>query len=112
MPALPGTTGRSRLLALFEQRQRGVFGFVLQEPALAREAAGVAGERAVGADDAVAGDDDADRVQVIGEADGPGAIWVADVFRLLAIGARFACRDAAECGPGTLLIGRAVGFYG
>src|SRR6476660_36924 len=39
---------------------------VLQQRALGVEAAGVAGERAVGADDAVAGDDDRDLVAPVG----------------------------------------------
>ena len=40
----------------------------IQEEALAGQAAAVAGHRAVGADDAVAGDDDGDRVAVVGAA--------------------------------------------
>ena len=42
----------------------------LEEQLLALEAAGVAGEGAVGADDAVARDHDRDRVAAVGEADG------------------------------------------
>ena len=41
-----------------------------QQPALALDAAAIAGERAIGADDAMAGDDDADGIVAIGMADG------------------------------------------
>src|SRR5258708_36848244 len=43
--------------------------FVAQQPALALQAAAEAGEGAVGADDAVAGDDDRDRVGAVGQPD-------------------------------------------
>lgn len=43
--------------------------FVREESALALEPAIVAGERSVGADHAVAGDDEADRVGTVAEAD-------------------------------------------
>src|SRR4051794_443754 len=42
---------------------------VVEEPLFVRQAAGVAGQGAVAADDAVAGDDDGDRVGSVGGAD-------------------------------------------
>ena len=51
-----------------EQRASDVRGLVLEQPSLARQASAKAGERAVGADHAVAGHDDGDGVLPIGEA--------------------------------------------
>lgn len=50
-------------------------GFVIEEPAFAVDAAAVAAEGAVGADDAVTRDDDGDLVFAVGESDGAGAAW-------------------------------------
>ena len=52
--------------------------FVVEEPLLAFEAAGVAGEGAVGADDAVAGDEDGDGIGGVGPGDGPQGRGAAD----------------------------------
>src|SRR5690606_5097801 len=49
-----------------------------QQRLLARQAAAVAGEAAGGADDPVAGDDDADGVAAVGEADGAGRLGAAE----------------------------------
>lgn len=59
---------------------------MLEQPALLVEAAGVAGERAVGADDAVAGDDDGDAVLAVRGADGAIGADASDGARDVAIG--------------------------
>src|SRR4051794_6304810 len=58
--------------------------FVVEQLALHVEAAGVARELAGRADDAMAGDDDADRVHGVGAADGAGD--AAELTRELAVG--------------------------
>ena len=65
--------------------------------------AGIAGERAVRTDDAVAGDDDRDRVAVVGHADGTAGARIADGGGELAIGARLAIGDGAQRRPDPLL---------
>ena len=79
---------------------------MLEQRALGVEAAGVARERAVGADHAVAGDDDRDLVAAVGAADRAGD--AADLARELAVGARLAVRDLAQLGPDVELERRAV----
>lgn len=59
--------------------ERGVAGFVVEEPAFAGEASGVAGELAASSDDAVAGDDDGDGVGAICQADGAAGGGAAEV---------------------------------
>ena len=54
-----------------------IFGFPVEQPFLAVEAGGVAGQAAVGADDAMAGHDDRDRVVAHGAADRLGGHPVA-----------------------------------
>src|SRR4051794_11674503 len=79
----------------------------IEQGALAFQAASVAGERPVGADDAVAGDDDGDRVAAIGGADrarGPGAL---DALGELAVADRLAVGDRAQRLPDLLLERRA-----
>ena len=66
-------------------------------------AGGVAAGGAVGVDDAVAGDDDAHRVVVVGLSDGAAALGIAHAGGLLAIGDRLAVGDLVQLGPGTHL---------
>src|SRR3954470_12676016 len=73
--------------------------FVVEQPALHIQAAGVAGELAGRADDAVAGDDDADRVQDVGAADRAGEAGVAELARDLAVGDGLAVRDLDQRVP-------------
>src|SRR5690242_19875320 len=73
--------------------------FMRQEPTLAFDAAAIAGERAVGADHAMAGHDDADGVGAVGKADGPDRLGPADAPRQLAVGERAAARDLAQRAP-------------
>src|SRR4051812_23008664 len=70
--------------------QRRYPSLVVEQRPLGVQAAGVAGERAVGADDAMARDDDRDPVAAVGAADGPR-----DAAQLpgdLAVGGRLALR--------------------
>ena len=59
--------------------------FMIEKPALAFNATAVSGEGSVGADDAVAGDDDGDRIGSIGCADGANSVRMADVLSELSI---------------------------
>src|ERR1700686_4050352 len=95
------------------RRQRPDAGgaLMLEQPALALDAAAIAGQRAVGTDDAVAGYDDADRVGAVGEADGPHRPRPADTPRELAIGDRRAARDVAQRAPHRALERRAGGLH-
>src|SRR6185437_858025 len=80
-----------------------------QEPALALDAAAIAGERAAGADDTMTGYDDADGIGAIGEADGADRLGAADAPRQLAVGQRGAARDLAQRAPYQALERRAAG---
>ena len=66
--APPGVRRRLRLLAGHRQQRA----LVLEQAALAVQAAGVAGQRAARADDAMAGDDQRQRVAAVGGADRAG----------------------------------------
>src|SRR4051794_38301764 len=81
---------------------------VVQQRALGVQAAGVAGERAVRADHAVAGVDDRDRVAAVGAAD--RARDAAQLARELAVGGGLAMRDLAQPRPdGALELGAVLG---
>src|SRR6185295_6962681 len=95
--------GRPRPPSSFEAQPAGEGAFELEQAALHLEAARVAGERAVRADHPMAGDDDADRVVVIGEADRARGRGARQAARDLAVGAGGAERDPQELAPdGTL----------
>src|SRR6185436_14242985 len=83
-----------------------------QEPSLTVEAAAVAGQRAVRADDAVTGDDDRDRVGAVGGPHGTDRRRLADAPRQFAIRNGGAGRDAAQRLPDRLLERRAIEFRG
>jgi hypothetical protein len=76
---------------------------VLEQPAFALQAAGVAGEGAALADHAVAGDDDRDRVAAVGEADGAAGARHAEAGGELAVAGGGAERDRAQRAPHALL---------
>ncbi len=78
-----GTWGRSCWVGGWISADRA---FVFKQPLLAVEAAAIAGQRAVGADDAVAGDDNADRVGTVGSTRGTDCGWFADALRQIGIG--------------------------
>src|SRR3546814_18725797 len=72
-----------RVLSHVGRRQRP---FMLQHPGLACHAAAIAGQLALGADDPMAGDDDADGIGPIGKADGADGSARSEAGRLPEIG--------------------------
>src|SRR3954447_1148457 len=79
---------------------------VVEQCALGRQAAGVARQRPVGADHAMARRDDRDRVAAVGAAD--RSRHAAQLPRELAVGDRLAVRDLAQPRPDGALEGGAV----
>src|SRR4051795_3982961 len=72
----------------------------LEQGLLALDAAGVAGQRAVGTDHAVARDDDRDRVAAVGQADGArGGVGLAEPPRDLAVRRGVAVADREQLAP-------------
>src|SRR5206468_6615181 len=69
---------------------------VLEQPALAIQPPAEAGERPVRSDDAMAGDDDGDRIFPVGGAHSAGEAHVAQAARHVAIAPRGPVRDGAE----------------
>src|SRR5690349_21493231 len=76
---------------------------VLEQPALARQAAAVAGQRAVRADHAMARHDDADRVAAVRQADGARTVRAADALGQLAVALGRAIRNVEQRAPHALL---------
>ena len=76
------------------------------------DASSVAGEGAAGADDAVAGHEDGDRVRAVGEAHGAGGFGSSDALGKLRVADGGSARDVAEGAPDLALKRRAGGFYG
>ena len=72
---------------------------VLQQPLFTRQAAAEADQATVGADDPVAGHDDGDRVAVVGHADGPRRVGLADAAGQLAVADRLAVGDLRQRVP-------------
>jgi len=89
-----------------------MLGFVLQQPGLALEAAAVASEGAVRADDTMAGDDDADGVLAVGEADAAYGGGVADSGGELGVSDGRAGGDLLEGGPDLALEEGSGGLHG
>jgi hypothetical protein len=81
---------------------------VLEQPSLGRETAGKAGEPARGSHDAVAGDDDRDRIAAAGSTDGARGAGMPDAPRDLSVAARLSKGDAREFLPDPLLKVRAA----
>src|SRR5687768_9172634 len=79
------------------------FPLVVEQPFLAPQAAAVAAEGAVGANDAVAGDDEAKHVRPIGTAHGALGVGDAELPGHPAVRARFASGDGAQEVPGPAL---------
>ena len=73
--------------------------FVIEEPALALDAAAIAGEGAVGPDHAMTGDDHADGVGAVGQADSANGAGPADARGKLRVGDCGPARDLAEGAP-------------
>ncbi len=82
------------LLALL--RRPRACALVLEQPALHVEAAAEAGQRAVRADETVAGEDDRERVGAVRRADCARRAGDAEPPRLLAVAPRLAVRDLGE----------------
>ena len=78
-----------------------------EQLALAVEPAGIAAERSVAADDAVARDQHRDMIVAIGGADRADRLGLADRRRDLGIAARLADRDLAQLAPHRFLEGGA-----
>lgn len=74
-----------------------------EQPGLGGQPAGIAGEAAIGANDAVAGDDERNRIAAIGEADGARSTRLAKGCGERLIAAGLAGRDGAELRPDALL---------
>src|SRR5262249_32620354 len=105
-------TGRGRhqcRAACGSDEQRAL---VLQQPALAVEAAAIAGERAVLADHAVAGHDDRDRIAAVDHADRAHRVGTADGLCELAVAPGGAGRNPAQRRPYLPLEHRAAAVDG
>ena len=74
-----------------------------EQPALAVEAAGVAGERPVGADDSVARHEDADRIAAHRAAHAPREVAIAEALGEIAVRDCLAERDLAQHRPHRVL---------
>ena len=85
---------------------------MVQEPALAFDATAVSSEGAVGADNAVAGENDCDGIGSIGRADRADGSGMADLLGEFAVGDGGAAGDGAEGLPDFALKGGAGGFDG
>lgn len=85
---------------------------MLQEPALALHAAAVAGEGAVGSDDAVARDNDADGVGAVGQSYRPDCGGAADSFGEFGVGERGTVGDFSQRAPYLALEGGACCLHG
>src|SRR3954452_8908411 len=89
--------------------QRRAPGLEVEQRPLGRQPAAVAGERAVGADHAVARHDDRDRVLAVGGADGAERGRVPDLAGDLAVGGGLPVRDLQQRIPDQALERRALG---
>ena len=86
--------------------------FVIEEPAFAFDAAAVAGQRAIGADHAMAGYDDGDGIGTIGRADCPDSGRMTDPLCEPAVRRCRTAGDLAQRLPDFALKGRAAGGSG
>src|SRR5207247_2645158 len=86
----------------------GTGALVREQPALALDSAAVAGKRPVGADHAVARDDDTDGVRAVGGAHGAHGGGCADAPRERLVRDRLPRRDRPQRGPHPALERRAA----
>src|ERR1035441_1642304 len=91
-------------LDLERQREWWVPGLVVEQPALTRESAGIAGQRRVGADDAMTRHHDGDRIQRIRVADG-ARVGSAHLRRELTVAPGLAVRNRPQRIPDPALVG-------
>src|SRR5437660_9401554 len=80
---------------------------VSQQPVLALDPAGVAGQRGIGTHDSMTGQDNCDWIECVCPPNGTISRWPSKFCRQVAIGHRCSRRDSAERGPDLLLKGRA-----
>src|SRR5882762_7644166 len=80
-------------------RQAGLPRLQLEQSSLALQPASVAGQRSVGADHAVAGNDDRDRIAGVGEAHGARRRGMADAPRDLAVADGLAVGNVLQGAP-------------
>lgn len=85
---------------------------MIEEPALALEATAIAGEGAVGPDHAMAGDDNAEGVGAVGQADGADGRGPPDARGKLRVGDCRPARNVAQSAPHVALEGSAGGRHG
>ena len=93
--AVSGAIAPLGLLTMKGGVSRHLHTLMPQQPALAFDTAAIAGECAIGADQAMAGHNDAQGVRSIGVADGPHRRWGAELYREAAVAARGAGGDFA-----------------
>src|SRR6185436_20651012 len=86
--------------------------FVFEQPALAFESSAVAGERTVGADEAMAGNHDADRVGAVSEADRTHRQRTLQPLRHAPVAQRRSSGDLPQGAPYVALERRAAGLDG
>src|SRR5690606_2341368 len=86
--------------------------FVRQQPALALQPACVTGQGSLGADDAVAGHDDPDRIGSVGQPHGAHRRGLADGLRQLAVAPGPSRRNGAQRRPDRALEVGAAGLHG
>ena len=94
---------RRRAAADESGRADGAGAFKLKEPAFEMFAEGESAQRAIGADHAMTGHDDADRIGRIGATDGARGSWIAKLRCNLAVGPGLAVGNRAQRRPDVLL---------
>lgn len=90
---------------------RVIRSFVRQKPALALDAAAVAGERTIGPDYAMTRNDYSNRIGPVGKTNGAHCCWPADLLSKFGIGYCRATSNCAQGAPHTALEGRACRLH-
>src|SRR5688500_10772846 len=98
----PRTTNHELRTTNYELRTTKI-AFVIEQPLLAPAAAGVARELAVGADDAMARDDNGELVPAVGRSDGAHRCGGTDGLRDVTVRSRFAKGDRGEHPPDAMI---------
>src|SRR5207237_1983996 len=94
------------------ERQSRQHAFVREQPLLAVEAAAIAGERPITADDTMARHDNGDRICAVCGADGTHGARLADSARKIRVRQRGPCGDVPQRFPNPALKRRSVQFDG
>src|ERR1700736_3324165 len=82
--------------------------FVVEEPLLGGQPTAESGQRSVGSDNPMTGEDDADGIRAVGSAEGARGLGDAERGRLLTIAGRGAERDTSQRPPGCELEARTL----